>query len=100
MSRIYKKCFVAWGGKEHEKSYYEVLCDTSGTWIPNSDGIIPPGALAAGHTENGETLYIGRARIEGTLAIGKVHPSHGCCYLPYGGKEHSNRNYEIYVMEY
>lgn len=55
-------------------------------------------AFAAGHTENGETLYIGRAHIEGTIAIGKVHPSRGCCFVPYGGEEHSYQDYEIFVL--
>ncbi|KAG4068938.1 hypothetical protein HA402_005086 [Bradysia odoriphaga] len=94
----HKKCYVAWGSKEHEKTYFEILTNVSGTWLPNSGGTIPEEAFPAGHTENGETLYIGRAPIGATLAIGKVHPSHGCCYLSYGGKVYSRRSYEIFVL--
>lgn len=90
---------MSWDGEEHEKNEFEILCNINGTWIPNSGGTIPVAAFAAGYSENGETLYIGRARIYGTLAIGKVHPSHGCCYLPYGGIEYSKQNYEIFVLD-
>lgn len=92
-------CYVAWGGKEHGKSNFEILQNIDGTWIPNSGGTIPIGAFAAGYTENGETLYMGRANIEGTLSVGKVQPSHGCCYLSYGGTEYRKQNYEIFVLD-
>lgn len=97
VNRLYRKCYVPWGGEEHEKTDYEILDNVDGTWIPNSGGTIPVGAFAAGHTEDGEILYVGRGRIEGTLAIGKVQPSHGCCYLPYAGTEYAEQNYEIFV---
>lgn len=90
---------MPWGGAEHEKTNFEILCNIKGTWIPNSGGTIPAGAFAAGHSEDGETLYIGRARIEGTLSIGKVHPIYGCCFLPYGGEVYSREDYEIFVLD-
>lgn len=93
----YKLCYVAWNGEEIEKSDFQVLTNATGTWIKNSGGRIPDGALPGGYTENGETLYIGRAYVNGTLSIGKVHPSHGYCYVSYGGSQYAKRNYEIYV---
>ena len=29
--------------------------------------------------------------------MGKVHPSHRCCYVPYAGKEHKHEDYEVLV---
>lgn len=47
----------------------------------------------------GEPLAIGRAHHEGSLTPGKVHRSHGCLYLPYGGAEQSTLYYEVLVCE-
>lgn len=29
------------------------------------------------------------------MCVGKVHPSHGCAYFPWGGEEHSEKSYEV-----
>ncbi|KAK9887116.1 hypothetical protein WA026_020563 [Henosepilachna vigintioctopunctata] len=90
--------YVSWGGKEHPIYEYEVLCDFAGTWVATSGGNIPSGALAAGQSEDGEPLYVGRVVHDGALTVGKVQPSHGCLYIPYGGKELSFKDYEILVQ--
>ncbi|XP_058818131.1 uncharacterized protein LOC131681390 [Topomyia yanbarensis] len=92
-------CYVAWGGAENAKTEYEVLCDGSGTFVPISGGDIPPNAIPAGETEDGEPLFIGRVPHEGTMTIGKVQQSHGVCYIPYGGQELAFAEYEIYVSQ-
>lgn len=51
--------------------------------------------VVAGETSGGEPLFVGRARHEGTITLGKVQPSHGVCYIPYGGQEIAYDNYEI-----
>uniref|UniRef100_A0A1L8DYN2 Putative farnesoic acid 0-methyl transferase n=2 Tax=Nyssomyia neivai TaxID=330878 RepID=A0A1L8DYN2_9DIPT len=90
-------CYVAWGGGENSVSDYEVLCG-GGSWIPVSGDAIPPNALPGGETEEGEPLFIGRANHEGTITVGKVQPSHGCVYIPYGGEELKYDQYEIFVQ--
>uniref|UniRef100_A0A182JIQ8 Farnesoic acid O-methyl transferase domain-containing protein n=1 Tax=Anopheles atroparvus TaxID=41427 RepID=A0A182JIQ8_ANOAO len=90
-------CYIAWGGAENPKAEYEVLCDFSGTFVPVSGSDIPPTALPAGESEDGEPLFIGRVNHEGTVTVGKVQPSHGVCYIPYGGQEMAFTDYEIYV---
>ncbi|XP_030375225.1 uncharacterized protein LOC115624613 [Scaptodrosophila lebanonensis] len=90
-------CYVAWGGGEHGHSEYEVLCAGGGQWVPVEAGNIPPNALPAGETASGEPLFIGRATHDGTITVGKVQPSHGVCYIPYGGEELSYKEFEIYV---
>lgn len=92
-------CYVAWGGGEHAKSEYEILCDCTPGWVPTSGNNIPSNAIPAGQTEDGESLYVGRVHHEGTLTIGKVQPSHSVCYIPYGGAEVGFADYEIMVRQ-
>ncbi|EEC17021.1 conserved hypothetical protein [Ixodes scapularis] len=68
-------------------------------WVPASDGRLANGAVQGGSCSSGEPLYIGRTFHEGTLTIGKVHPSHGCLYIPYGGEEHRYSDYEVLVCK-
>jgi len=89
--------YIPWGGAEHAKDEYEVLCSASGNWFPVSGANMPPNALPAGQSESGESLFIGRANHNGTITIGKVQPSHGCCYIPYGGQEISYADYEVFI---
>lgn len=89
-------CYVAWGGGEHGKGDYEVLVG-SATWVQGTGSNIPPTALPAGESEDGEPLFVGRAQHEGTITIGKVQPSHGVCYISYAGQELGFAEYEILV---
>lgn len=91
-------CYVPWGGQENAVPQYEVLCDFPGQWLATSGSNIPPNALTAGQTEEGEPLYIGRVVHDGSLTVGKVQPSHGVLYIPYGGQELSFRDFEILVQ--
>ena len=66
----------------------QVLCAPSASlsWVAGSNGEVPDDAVKGGEADDGEVVYIGRAIHEGTVTIGKVHPSHGCCYVAYGEK--------------
>lgn len=90
-------CYVAYGGGEHGHGDYEVLCAGGGHWVPVYNGQIPPNAVPGGETAQGEPLFVGRATHDGTVTVGKVQPSHGCCYIPYGGEELAFKEFEIYV---
>ncbi|KAF5276753.1 hypothetical protein FQR65_LT16203 [Abscondita terminalis] len=52
--------YVPWGGNENAVADYEVLCEFGGRWVACSEGNIPPNALTAGQSEDGEPLYVGR----------------------------------------
>jgi len=94
-------CYVAYGGKEHSHSDYQVLCNESDSdmdWISSSDGNVPSGAVQGGADSSGEKLFIGRAWHDGSLTIGKIHKSHGVCYVPFGGEEHRHSDYEALVF--
>ena len=57
---------------------FQVLTGGGVHWVQSVDGQLPPGAVPGGNSEDGETLYIGRAQHEGTKTIGKVQPSTKC----------------------
>lgn len=84
------------GGGEHGKTDFEILVG-EGQWAPAAGSDIPPNALPAGESESGEPLFVGRVPHEGTLTVGKVHPSHGVCYISFAGQELGFESYEILI---
>lgn len=90
--------FVAWGGGEHMKHDFEVLLSNHVAWQFARNGEVPPEAIAAGTTQDGEKLYIGRVLHEGSLSPGKVQPSHGCLYISFGGQEVRFNEYEVLIL--
>jgi len=92
-------CYIPWGCEEHGKDEYEVLVipEDQVSWVATSGETVPSNAIPGGVAADGETLYVGRAPHEGTVTIGKVHPSHAVLYISYGGAEHSYSEYEILV---
>uniref|UniRef100_A0A182K6L9 Uncharacterized protein n=1 Tax=Anopheles christyi TaxID=43041 RepID=A0A182K6L9_9DIPT len=87
--------FVCHGGEEVLKEDFEVLRYGAFVWEYASNGIVPETAMKIGQTTDGEPLYMGRAIYSGSQTPGKVHPSHGCCYLPFDGAEVSVTEYEV-----
>uniref|UniRef100_A0A182WHU4 DUF3421 domain-containing protein n=1 Tax=Anopheles minimus TaxID=112268 RepID=A0A182WHU4_9DIPT len=87
--------YVCHGGKEILKHDFEVLRYGALVWEYASNGSVPASAMKIGETTNGEPLYMGRASYRGAQTPGKVHPSHRCCYLPFGGAEVSVKEYEV-----
>lgn len=92
-------CYISHNGLEIFKPNYELLSGTGFTWVGSSNGHVPEGAVLAGNTSTGEPLFIGRAHHEGSLTPGKIHRSHGCIYVPFGGAEHSMLHYEVLVAQ-
>lgn len=91
-------CYVPYGGDAIPKPEYFVLSNPASvnlTWVAGSHGRVPAGALQGGTSEDGETLFIGRVNVDGNVSVGKIHPSHGVCYVAYAGAEHSHKNYEV-----
>lgn len=81
------------------KPNFELLSGSGFTWVGSSNGHVPAGAVLAGNQATGEPLYVGRAHHDGSLTVGKIHPGHGCIYVPYGGQEHSILHYEVLVSQ-
>ena len=60
-------------------------------------GNYPHNAIKGGF-ENNTIMYIARAKApDGSLCIGKLHPEHRVCYIPWGGKEHARHEYEVLI---
>ncbi|KAH8353906.1 hypothetical protein KR067_001065, partial [Drosophila pandora] len=91
--------YVAYGGSEHAKHHYEVLVGQGFAWVPSASGGVPPNAVRSGTTRTGEPLYVGRGHHAGSLTVGKVHPSHGCLYIPFGGQEVRINTYEVLIYQ-
>jgi len=91
--------YIAYNMAEVPVGDYEVLIapPASLSWVEGSGGNTPTNAVEGGHENDGEKLFIGRVIHEGTVTVGKVHPSHGVCYFPYAGEELNSADYEILV---
>uniref|UniRef100_T1GCZ0 Uncharacterized protein n=1 Tax=Megaselia scalaris TaxID=36166 RepID=T1GCZ0_MEGSC len=88
------QAYVCYSGQEIEKHDVDILCGEYYKWVPASNGFVPNTAVRSGMTSEGEPLYIGRAHWEGSLTPGKIHPSHGCLYIGFGGQEVKIERYE------
>ncbi|XP_059058483.1 uncharacterized protein LOC131851940 [Achroia grisella] len=93
----HRVAYVAWGGRENSVQNIEVLCARPERvrWVESRDGAVPPNAITAGNTSSGEPLFVGRAKQQGSLTPGKVHPSHKVLYISFAGNEVPHRVYEV-----
>ena len=81
-------CHIPWGGEEKIIENYKILVHDSSvpgllTWKKFKDGKCPCNTF---HGEPDE-LIVARAKHEGGVHPGKLHKSHNCCYISYGGQE-------------
>lgn len=67
-------------------------------WVDASGGQVPPGAVQGGQDVSGEPLFVIRASHEGGMIPGKLVPSHGCAYIPWGGKENAKPQYQVLIL--
>ena len=90
-------------------------------WGTYSGGEIPSTAIPGGNTSAEEVLYIGRTvtnsdvtlgktwqrapinlphgSVTNTQLVGKIHCSHRCLYVPWGGKEYIYPSYEVLMAK-
>lgn len=74
------------------------MCSSNHNWVAAEKGNVPVNAFPAGHSEQGETLYIGRVRHNGNFVVGKIQPSHRVCYIASGTEEINFPKYEVFVV--
>ncbi|XP_037031898.1 uncharacterized protein LOC119071207 [Bradysia coprophila] len=91
--------YISYQGEEIAKDEYEVLRSGEFVWEFACNGEIPIGAIVIGKTADGEDLYSARCLYRGTQTPGKLHPSHGCLYIPFGGEEVAIQEYEVLVLK-
>lgn len=92
---------LSWGFEAHVKREFEILIGGStDNWVSSRCGNVPENAFVAGHTEHGETLFIGRSKHKNRILVGKIHPSFKLCYAPDigGTKELEIEDYEVLVV--
>ncbi|KAG5865818.1 Protein of unknown function DUF3421, partial [Gonioctena quinquepunctata] len=63
-------------------------------WIAAKNGEVPSNAFPGGE-ENGEEVFVARAKFEGKLLPGRLLPSQGVCYITWAGTAHSVPEYEV-----
>ncbi|CAL8093836.1 unnamed protein product [Orchesella dallaii] len=99
LHKTHSHVYIPYNMKEVPVPDYEVLCGPKAclSWVEGSGSDIPVNAVPGGQEADGEVLYIGRVIHEGTVTVGKIHPSHGSCYVAYGGDELAFADYEILV---
>ncbi|XP_045496696.1 uncharacterized protein LOC123695046 [Colias croceus] len=90
--------YVCYGGEEVLVDQFEVLVPAMFSWQFATGGSVPPGAVEAGVTADGEKLYYGRVTHDGCTTPGKIQESHGVCYYPFDGEERSSAEYEALVL--
>ncbi|KAL0832110.1 hypothetical protein ABMA28_001583 [Loxostege sticticalis] len=93
----HRAAYIPMQGKEIPVHNFEVLLAKPHVvrWAQSSNGQVPPGAIPAGNTHTGEPLYIARVHYQNAITPGKVHPSHQCAYISFGGNEMSFKQYEV-----
>ncbi len=68
-------------------------------WIPMKGNERPrPEAVIGGYDINGEPIYVGRALQRNDLIVGKIVPSHKCCYVSYNGQEIAHKDFEVLLI--
>jgi Protein of unknown function (DUF3421) len=95
------ECVIPWGTVANVKTDYEMLVYPGQvSWVASQNGHAPINAFPGGHSEEGETIFIGRVKHEasGAILIGKMQPSHRVCYVAHDGKELNFKQYEILVI--
>ncbi|KAG5892119.1 hypothetical protein JTB14_018766 [Gonioctena quinquepunctata] len=63
-------------------------------WIAAINGEVPSNAFPGGE-ENGEKVFVVRAKFKGILLPGKLLPSQGVCYLTWDGAVNGVPEYEV-----
>jgi hypothetical protein len=93
-------CSVSFRGKEIFKDDFEYLTGTCFAWVPASNGQVPAEAITSGTSTSHEPLYIGRARLAGSVTPGRIDRRNGCIYFPYRGAEQSAKSYDVLVKSF
>ncbi|KAJ8979374.1 hypothetical protein NQ317_003073 [Molorchus minor] len=88
-------------GRAHVKDKCQILClDTACfEWVPSTDGEVLPEMIEGGKTNLGENLYVGRVYHKASHVIGKIHPSHRVCYIPFNDQEVMYQRYEALTLK-
>lgn len=93
--------YISHLGEEVRADNYEVLME-AGTWAKASNGRIPVGAISCGNEANGDALFVARAaspEVDTSIQPGKVRAAFGGAYIPFRGREHLIKEYEVLMAK-
>ncbi|KAF7282144.1 hypothetical protein GWI33_003111 [Rhynchophorus ferrugineus] len=62
-------------------------------------GPFPTSAVLGGHDSDGNTIYVGRAFVQGDWIPAKIIPGRKCAYAAYAGKEVPKSTYQVLCEE-
>jgi len=101
-----RQCYVPYAGKEWpigQEADLEVLTSAPGAiveWKGASNGQVIPGGIGPFGNEG---YYVGRAMCpapENLNTPGKLHPTHQCLYISWGGDEKIYKDYEQLIIRW
>lgn len=93
-------CHISYDGDEKNINHYQVFLLTHSSygywqWVKYN---LPAHSWRVGDDTNGQPLYVCRARYADGLVIGKTWRGLNACYIPYGGREGSVRDYQVFLL--
>lgn len=93
-------CNIGYGGAEYEIPTFDILVNNGHVQLDweKTNGKLPENAIKGG-TENGNTMYVGRAHRDGITHPGKVFQAgyNYICNYGYGGEEVTQKVFEVLV---
>ena len=90
-------CAIPWGGRENTVGSYEVLVGRGFGWRRARHGNVPLGAILTGRENGRDMLFTCRANFKNGRHPGKVRAGLGGCNVPWGGREHTVRDYQVLI---
>ncbi|XP_026198604.1 natterin-3-like [Anabas testudineus] len=90
-------CHFPYGNIEHCTSNFEILVNKGNIelleWKDGSYGEVPPNSVST--CSDTRTIYVGRNK----YGLGKVDPENTAFYLPWEGKEHWYKHYQVLTYD-
>lgn len=97
----HKTCYLPYGGKEHKVDRdYALLVGWGLEWMPFTGRVVFTERTKPVYygMAPGEVVYACRAVFGGRYTPGKFVRSHDTCYVPFGGKEHGIRTFDLLYL--
>eukprot|EP01120_Amphizonella_sp_Union-15-10_P003529 TRINITY_DN1394_c0_g1_i1.p1 TRINITY_DN1394_c0_g1~~TRINITY_DN1394_c0_g1_i1.p1 ORF type:complete len:175 (+),score=38.33 TRINITY_DN1394_c0_g1_i1:61-525(+) len=98
--------YIGFAGKEIGKSEFEILVLEAkdfvrARWVPVSQnqGDLLGRAFVSGFDINQEPLYVARAKVSGSVAVGKTGKHLAGASVPFNGEEKKVKKFEVLMFE-
>lgn len=98
----YKGALIPFCEEEHFHAEYEVLANPGGvsiTWAAAANGMVPPGAVKAGHCIKQQPTFVARVYRDDEVIPCKLVPRCNVAFAGYDGKELEYAEYEVLCVD-